>query len=83
MTSDSSKLPQVPITQLNYQVFSQVPFTNNDHKLGIENYQVPMTSDSSKLSQVPITQLNYNKNFQVTFTTNYHKLGIENYHKYL
>ena len=38
MTSDSSKLSQVPITQLNYQAFPQVTFTNNFHKLGIENY---------------------------------------------
>ena len=65
MTSDSSKLSQVPITQLDYQVLSQVTFTHNYHKLGgRKNYQqVPMTSDSSKLSQVPINQLNYHKYF--------------------
>ena len=38
MTSDSSELSQVPITQLNHQVFSQVTFTNHDHKLGKDNF---------------------------------------------
>ena len=65
MTSDSSKLSQVPITQLN---LSHSIFTSNFHKelsqVGERTLsQVPMTSPSIKFSQVPISQLNYHKNF--------------------
>ena len=71
-------MPQINLSQ----VFSQVTFTNNYHKLGIENYHKYLWQ---------VTQVNYHKYHsvklsqvfsQVTFTNNDHKLGIEHYHKY-